>query len=105
MPEGTPQSHGVVNDLGSGVDGNGETEMLYMHPRTFLWLQEQDRERLLTQRALERAARAGGEQRPGLARGGISSFARLLRKSGSALSNIRLGGARPSTDLGSTSGI
>ena len=78
--------------------------MLYMHPRTFLWMQEQDRERMLAQHALERAARAGGEQRPGLARGGISSFARLVRKSGSALTHIRLGGA-PTSDLSSPSGI
>ena len=53
---------------------------MYMHPKTYLWLQEQDRERMLTERALQRAAREGGEQRPGLARGGISSFADFLRK-------------------------
>ena len=38
---------------------------MYMHPKTFLWIQEQDRERMFQQRALERAARSGGEQRPG----------------------------------------
>ena len=38
---------------------------MYMHPETFLWMHEQDRERAMTQRALERAARGGGEQRPG----------------------------------------
>ena len=67
---------------------------MYMHPKTYLWLQEQDRERMLTERALQRAAREGGEQRPGLARGGISSFADFLRKAGSAFTNIRLGGPR-----------
>jgi hypothetical protein len=44
---------------------------MYMHPETFLWLHEQDRERQATKRALERAAR-GGERDDGTARGGIS---------------------------------
>ena len=48
---------------------------MYMHPKTFLWIQEQDRERMFQQRALERAARSGGEQRPGLVRGGLASIA------------------------------
>jgi hypothetical protein len=78
---------------------------MYMHPRTYLLLQEQDRERMLSERALQRAAREGGVQRPGLARGGISSFARLLRKAGTAAANIRLGGASPTSDLSSPSGI
>jgi DNA-binding CsgD family transcriptional regulator len=35
---------------------------MHMYPEMYLWLQEQDRERAMTQRALERAARAGGER-------------------------------------------
>ena len=52
---------------------------MFMHPDIHIWLQEQDRERAMTQHALERAARAG-DPRPGLVRGGIASFARLLRR-------------------------
>jgi hypothetical protein len=71
---------------------------MYTHPETFIWLQEQDREHEMTKRALERAARSGGEQRPGLARGGISSFARFLLVIASAAENIRFGGPRSSSD-------
>ena len=53
---------------------------MYMHPKTYLWLQEQDREREFQQRALERAARSGGEQRPGLVRGGIASIVKFVRE-------------------------
>ena len=53
---------------------------MYMHPETHLWLQEQDRERMFQQRALERAARSGGEQRPGLVRGGIASIVKFVRQ-------------------------
>ena len=66
--------------------------MLYAHPKTFLWMMEQDRERAMAQRALERAARSGGEQRPGVARGGFSSFARVLRRVAAAVANARHGG-------------
>jgi hypothetical protein len=70
-----------------------------MHPETYIWLQEQDREHEMTKRALERAARSGGEQRPGLARGGISSFVRVLHVIASAADNIRFGGSRSNSDL------
>ena len=53
---------------------------MYMHPKTFLWIQEQDRERMFQQRALERAARSGGEQRPGIVRGGIASIVKFVRQ-------------------------
>ena len=79
--------------------------MLTMHPKTFLWLQEQDRERAMTQRALERAARSGGEQRPGLARGGITGFARILRRAGAAATSLHLGGPRPTADLSGPAAI
>ena len=52
---------------------------MYMHPKTFLWIQEQDRERMFQQRALERAARSGGEQRPGIVRGGLASIVKFVR--------------------------
>jgi hypothetical protein len=51
-----------------------------MHPKTYLWLQEQDRERMFQQRALQRAAQSGGEQRPGLVRGGIASIVKFVRE-------------------------
>jgi hypothetical protein len=53
---------------------------MYMHPKTYLWLQEQDRERELQQRALQRAAQSGGEQHPGLVRGGIASIVKFFRQ-------------------------
>ena len=53
---------------------------MYMHPKTFLWLQEQDRERMFQQRALQRAAQSGGEHRPGLVRGGIASIVKFVRE-------------------------
>ena len=56
---------------------------MYMHPKTYLWIQEQDRERMFQQRALERAARSGGEQRPGLVRGGIASIVKFVRQAAS----------------------
>ncbi len=69
--------------------------MLYQHPETYLAMWEQDRERAMAQRALERAARSGGEQRPGLARGGISNFAKILRGAGSAVVHFHVGGSSP----------
>ena len=66
---------------------------MHMHPDTYLWLVEQDRERAMTKRALERAAREGGEQHPGLERGGISGFVRNLRQSAAA--TIHFGSAAP----------
>lgn len=57
----------------------------------YLWLMDQDRERMFQQRALERAARSGGEQRPGLARGGITGFFRDLRQTASGALRFRFG--------------
>jgi len=79
--------------------------MYNQDPKTYLWMVEQDRERAMAQHALERAARSGGEHRPGLARGGISYFARFLRRAGSAATNIHVGGSRPTTQLGGPAGI
>lgn len=70
---------------------------MYMHPTTYLWILEQDRERAMTQRALERAARSGGAQHPGLARGGISSFTRVLRRAASAAARLHLGNPSPTS--------
>ena len=41
---------------------------MHMHPTLTSGSIEQDRERAMTKRALERAAREGGQQRPGLDR-------------------------------------
>ena len=78
--------------------------MQIMDPTTHLWLVEQDRERAMTRRALERAARAGGEQRPWLARGGILGLATVLRRAGASISTFTFGGPR-STQLNGTAGI
>ena len=58
---------------------------MYMHPESYLEMVDQDRERAMTLRALQRAAREGGTQQPGLARGGIAAFATLLRSVATAL--------------------
>ena len=52
---------------------------MHMHPEAYIEMVDQDRERALTLRALQRAAREGGTQQPGMARGGIAGFAALLR--------------------------
>ena len=65
--------------------------MYNVDPHTFLFLHEQNREREQIQRALERAARTG-ETRPGLVRGGISSFTRLFRRSSGGVGYTNLGG-------------
>jgi hypothetical protein len=70
--------------------------MQIMDPTTHLWIVEQDRERAMTRRALERAARAGGEQRPWLARGGILGLARAFQQAGASLTSFTLGGPRSS---------
>ena len=77
---------------------------MHMHPDSYLWLIEQDRERALAQRALERAAREGGEQRPGLARGGISGLIRVLRTVASATINLRSAGPSGTSQLTGPSG-
>jgi len=79
MCRATPEPYVVINDLGPEGDRQRETVM-YMHPKTYLWLQEQDREREFQQRALQRAAQSGGEQRPGLVRGGIASIVKFVRQ-------------------------
>ena len=71
---------------------------MYMHPKTFLWLNELDRERTMTQRALERAAR-GGEPDDGVARGGIN---RIIGKARDAVTNLHVGGPRSGSPLAST---
>ncbi len=71
---------------------------MYMHPKTFMWLQEQDREAYIHQRALERLAREGGEHRPGEDRGGIN-FAKKLRSAVSALTGAFSGGSADGPSL------
>ena len=76
---------------------------MYQHPDHQLWMIEQDRERAMTQRALERAAREGHEQ-PGLFRGGFSSLAKAVRGAASGAGGFHFGGPRPTTDLTGTTG-
>ena len=75
---------------------------MYMHPTTFLWLNEIDREREMTQRALERAARAG-EPDDGVAKGGIS-LTRAFGKARDAVSHLHVGGPRSASPLTGPSG-
>ena len=64
---------------------------MYLHPNDYLTMLDQERERQMARNALERAARSGGEGRPGLARGGISGLARVLRGAASAIAHARTG--------------
>jgi hypothetical protein len=52
---------------------------MHMHPESYIEMVDQDRERAMTLRALQRAAREGGAQQPGQARGGIVGLAASLR--------------------------
>ena len=58
---------------------------MFMHPISHLALLDWEREYAMKQRALERAARDGANQQPGKPRGGISSFARLLRRAAAVI--------------------
>ena len=78
--------------------------MQVMDPTTHLWLVDQDRERAMTRRALQRAARDGGEQRPWLARGGILDLATVLRRAEASISTFSFGGPH-TTQLSGTAGI
>jgi hypothetical protein len=77
---------------------------MYVDPQTYLWMVDQDRERAMAQRALERAARSGGEQRPGLARGGFTSVAKLLRQAGTTITQFTIGGPSATTNLSGSTG-
>jgi hypothetical protein len=79
--------------------------MYNIDPKTYLSMVDQDRERAMTQHALERAARSGGEQRPGLARGGFISLAKVLKRAGSAVTSISVGGPRTTSHLSGSTGI
>jgi hypothetical protein len=73
--------------------------------QAYVAMMDPDRERAMTRRALERAARAGGEQRPGLARGGFASFAKFLRSAGTTITHIQLGGPSSTPRLSGSTGI
>jgi hypothetical protein len=77
---------------------------MHMHPDAYLQMVEQDRERAMAQRALERAAREGGNQQPGLVRGGIVGFARVLSRVGSAASSLFPGAAGGASPVAGPSG-
>ena len=68
-----------------------------MHPNTYLWLHELDREREASQKALERAAR-GGQRDETQPRGGIS-LTRALARARAAVSNVHLGGPGTETPV------
>ena len=72
---------------------------MYLHPNDYLRMAEQDRDRAMAQRALERAARSGGEDQPGAIRGGLTSLAAILRRAAATTTQIRLGGSRPPAPL------
>ncbi len=71
---------------------------MYMHPKTYMWLQDQDREAYIHQRGLERLAREGVEHRPGDDRGGIN-FARKFRAAMSALAGAFSSGSQDTPNL------
>jgi hypothetical protein len=71
--------------------------MLNLQPNLYLRMIEQDRERAMAQRALERAARGDGKASPGLARGGINLFADAIRRAGAALAHLPLGSSGSSS--------
>lgn len=77
---------------------------MYLHPNEFLWMVEQDRDRAMAQRALERAARSGGEGQPGAVRGGLSSFVGILRRVAASTTQVRLGGSNPTAPLSGPAG-
>ena len=72
---------------------------MYMHPKTYLWLHEQDREHEATQAALERAAR-GGKPADAVVRGGIS-ISRALDRARTAVAQVRTGPTSSSPLTGS----
>lgn len=69
---------------------------MYQHPDQQLWMIEQDREHLMAQRALERAAREGNRQ-PGLFRGGLTSLAKAIRGIAAGASDLQVGGGSRTT--------
>ena len=77
---------------------------MYLHPNDYLRMAEQDRDRAMAQRALERAARSGGQDQPGAFRGGLTSLAAIIRRAAASTSQIRLGGARPAAPLSGAAG-
>jgi hypothetical protein len=72
-------------------------------PTTQLWLIQQDREREISKRALQRAAREGEIQQPGLVRGGISGLAKVVRRTASAAGHFNAGRPRSTTPLAGAS--
>jgi hypothetical protein len=70
---------------------------MYQHPKTLFWMVDQERERAMAQRALERAARDGHEN-PGLFKGGLSSLAKAVRGAVGA-TGLHFGDPRATTGL------
>lgn len=74
---------------------------MYMHPTDYLWLKDQDREREMTQRALERAARSGDPDGDA-PRGGISAFVESLRATLASIGGPRSTGSTQQHPTGPT---
>ena len=72
---------------------------MYLHPNDYLWMADQDRERAMAQRALERAARTGARSIPSTLRGGISSIVGILRRAAASTTNLGLGDASPTAPM------
>ena len=62
---------------------------MHMHPESYIEMVDQDRERAMTQRALQRAAREGGAKQPGQARAGIVGLAASLRSAATTAFHVR----------------
>ncbi len=79
--------------------------MLYRDPDMYIRMNEQDRERAMAQRALERAARAGRKPSPGLARGGINLCVGALRRAGAAITRVHPARPEPTSNRRAAPGI
>ena len=76
---------------------------MYLHPNDYLWMADQDRERAMAQRALERAARTGGEVHSSTLRGGISSIVGILRRAAASTTNLGPGDSSPTAPMSGAS--
>ena len=78
--------------------------MLNVDPTLYLRMIEQDRERAMAQRALERAARGDRAAELGVVRGGISLFAEAVRRARATVTHLSLGGSKPTSTAQGASG-
>ncbi len=78
---------------------------MYLHPKTYVFLTPEDRERIIRQRAPERPFGSGGKRTPGLARRGVLGLARALRWTSSAAAHLLVDGPRPTPRLAGSPGV